>query len=243
MAASNSLGVSLLIGQINDVDVADDALTLRGEHAQTTISRSAVSHAFYFEESDEMHGNSKSLVFFDGAGRDVFKFHVFHKSALALEQERIFSFRLKEQARTFSPANVERPANSYNPYSDSRVHDGLAILQPLAVPPGVFFEGILKRLSSYEGSLQFETTTPYVRQSYFGRGVPVRVNGKRIHLHDQTCRMHMQPSAIDRVDALVDDANLVGLVFSHQDQRLFVIRVGSGDEILTESLASEGWRQ
>jgi hypothetical protein len=242
LAASNPIGVSLLIGQIDEVESTGDCLMLKGAHVQSRVSQSAARHAYYFEESDEMHGNSRSIVFFDAAGADVLKFHIFHKSALSESKDYIFSFKAEDQRREFAAAASQRPINAYDPAADSARADGDGLTVDVNANPQEVCASILQQVESYASMLQLEMITPYVRQTYYGPGVHSRADRQMIHLHGQTCRMHLRPAAVDRVQVHAAGNVVRALILLGKGRRLLVIRPHEPDAAWSSSLTAAGVR-
>jgi putative heme degradation protein len=99
IAVRSAAGVWLGFDHIDGVET-QDWISLQGRSVITAkVRASAVAHAFWFEDEDDMHGRTQSLQLFNDAGRDVAKVLILHKSAAQDARTRFQGLALSRQRR------------------------------------------------------------------------------------------------------------------------------------------------
>ena len=209
VAVHNALGVSLALGQVEDVAQVGDVIRLRGSHLDTSFSAASVANAFWFVEVDDNHGRTRSLQFSDAGGGDIIKVFLFHKTAAAAAERRFKALAETVAQTAFSPAAMPDPAGLYTPDRDQpgRI-ELLAASAPLA------FQTALSRMGELNAPVHIDTFALRAAQSFRGRVTHARTDEVMAHLHEPDIRMHLRPGVLRAVQVRRLEGRIAALEFT-----------------------------
>lgn len=213
-AFSNACGVHMPLGAV-EASSANGALRLSGEHMDAEIDASAVKDAYLFIDSDESHGNTRSVQFFDEAGDSVMKVFIFHKTRF-LESERHFE-RLAhaDQSLTVNPGLPGPGDFDAEAASTTQDPDG----QPLT---GEVREEIASLLRA-PGQIELELVGDHARVTWRGAISGARIDDAMFHLHEPDVRSHLRYAPVTGLA----QARSGALVLSGDEGRLLRISAGA----------------
>lgn len=209
VAVHNALGVSLALGQVDDVRQIDDAVRLTGEHLHTEFSATAVANVFWFVEVDENHGRTRSLQFSDAAGQDVIKVFLFHKTAAAAAERRFKALAEGIEQAAFKPVAAPDPARLFMP---DRELPG--VVERLATQGPQAFRKVFERLGALKAAVCIDTFAPRASQRFRGRVTHARMDEVMVHLHEPDIRMHLRPNVLQGVQVRRLDDRPVAVEFT-----------------------------
>ncbi|MDO6558498.1 ChuX/HutX family heme-like substrate-binding protein [Paraglaciecola chathamensis] len=116
---ANEGGVFMPLGNVVLTDVTDTHLALKGEHLTAQIASQAISDVYLVIQQDKMHGNTRSLQFFDENGAMVLKVFIFHKVKFREAQKIFLALRSEDQRRTFIPFATQNQGECASNHIDS----------------------------------------------------------------------------------------------------------------------------
>jgi putative heme iron utilization protein len=178
-------GSFMPLGLINSIDFQSDGFWLKADHLSAQIETSAISDVYLLIEQDDMHGNTRSLQFFDGAGDPVLKVYIFHKTKFKAAQVTFDALTSDDQSRAFSPADL--PSSTFDPQALSKQSDSdtesLAILNSKEIL-GTFLEPGAR--------FEIECLTRFARALWCGNLNKIRMDENMVHLHEEDIRAHLR---------------------------------------------------
>ena len=212
VAVSNSLGVSLALGQVEDVGQYGDAIRLSGQHLHTEFSAASVANAYWFVEVDENHGRTRSLQFSDAAGQDIAKVFLFHKTAAAAAERRFRELAEPVEQAAFRPAAMPHSVGLFTPDRDLP-----GIVDRLATPGPQAFRAVFEQLGALQAAVCVDTFAARASQRFRGRVTHARMDEVMVHLHEPDIRMHLRPNVLQGAQARRLDDRLVAVEFTDAD--------------------------
>jgi len=200
-AFSTYCGVHMPLGQVT-AETGDTArVILRGDHMIAEVNSAAIAEAILFVDTDENHGNTRSIQFFDGQGATVLKVFIFHKTAFAKAAALFNALKHADQSRVSVPAEAATSEGQAvwtgRPSEDTQT--ALEAALPANAPVRIRAEGPHAHVT-WIGAL---------KGPRFGRGM--------MHLHEQTLRSHL------RLNVLTHQRTETGLELGSDSARFLSI--------------------
>ena len=186
-AGSNACGVHMPLGR-TDIGRHGDALLLTAAHMRAMIDHGAVQDAYLFVNSDENHGNSRSLQFFDSAGNTVLKVFIFHKTRFEEAERYLLTLKSPDQSRMISP---EFPAASCFDAEAASIAD-----DPDVAPLTGDIRAMLSAELSKAQPTEIEQVGDHTRLLWTGTPESPRFDETMFHFHQADLRAHLRYAPI-----------------------------------------------
>jgi len=182
-AFSNASGVHMPLGDVS-ASADPDALRLKGNHMSAELGRTAITDAYLFVDTDDSHGNTRSIQFFNAVGNTVLKVFIFHKARFE-DVERLFKNCLSpNQARTIT---LGRPTPAtFNAQAASIEED------PDQHPLTGDIKAELTSHLSEPRRMELELVSDHARVTWRGRIKGARFDDAMFHLHEPDIRTHLR---------------------------------------------------
>lgn len=186
-AGSNACGVHMPLGK-TEVRHDGDALVLSAGHMRAMIDHAAIEDAYLFVNSDENHGNSRSLQFFDSAGNTVLKVFIFHKTRFEEAERYLLDLKSSDQSRRITP---KLPAASRFDAETASIADD---------PDESALTGEVRSVLSAELSeaqpTEIEQVGDHTRLAWTGIPENPRFDETMFHFHQANLRAHLRYAPI-----------------------------------------------
>ena len=215
-AFSNASGVHMPLGEVS-ASSDGDALRLSGDHMNAEVDRAAITDAYLFVDTDESHGNTRSVQFFNAAGRAVLKVFIFHKSKFEAAERGFVSCASPNQIRTVATGIPQ--IDAFDAEAASVADD-----PDQQIVAGVTKTEIAKRLAA-PGAIMMELVGDHARVTWRGLIQGARMDDAMFHLHETDIRSHLRYAAMTEL-ALSENG---ALIIKGAESRL--LRIARGDEL------------
>lgn len=190
-AFSNKCGVHMPLGSVKSA-FDGTKVTLCGDHMTAEIDAGAVSDAYMFIDTDESHGTTRSLQFFDAFGSPIVKIFIFHKTRFAKLQIYLDAFLCRDQSRRVV---TDLPETGKFKVEAASKDD---------FPPGVLSETTpreaLSSLLKTSDRFEIEMIGDHARVVWRGVLGGVRIDAHMLHIHEPDIRSHLRFAAMTKLE-------------------------------------------
>ena len=214
-AFSNACGVHMPLGEV-EIREEDDVLILQGDHMRADIDKQAICDAYLFVDTDESHGNTRSLQLFDATGAPILKVFIFHKG-LFQDAERHFLNHSADSQSCLIQTSMPMQSR-FDPERLSLEND------PDIGPVGGGVRELVAQELGNPGQYEVELIGEYARVVWQGQLGGARLDEMMFHLHESDIRSHLRFSAITSLN----EARSGAITFSGKAGR--VLRIMKGVE-------------
>lgn len=187
----NEIGSFMPLGHIDSIKLRGTTLYLRGDHLDAEIESSVITDAYLLIEKDEMHGNTRSLQFFDGEGNSVLKVYIFHKTKFRDAKSVFDALTSANQSRVFHPSPIAK--GLFDPRAMSQATDADA--EDL---PGLHSDQALREFLTLGDRFEIECFTRFTRACWTGVVNKIRIDTRMIHFHEEDLRAHLRLEAFQQ---------------------------------------------
>ncbi len=182
-AFSNACGVHMPLGR---VEAASEAglLHLTSSEMTAVIDEAAVTDAYLFIDSDESHGNTRSVQFFNAAGQTILKVFIFHKTRFQQAEHHLMRMKSANQSLSFA---LHPPADSTFCATQLSESD-----RPSDVKTPVSAKSGISDLLGAAGRISLELIGDHARVAWQGDISGARIDEHMFHLHEPNIRAHLR---------------------------------------------------
>jgi len=192
---SNASGVFMPLKTVEKCEVADSRLCFHSEDFSAFIDYSVITDGYFVCLDDGVHGETRSLQFFDRFGAPVVKFYLFNQEKLSDAKRHFLTFKNVNQWRTaefISDGSAEHNLGLNHALSHS--HNEATS----SIPPETHDD--LSTLIEAGSLGQFEFFTSHAFSKWSGKMNKVSYDNGRLHIHSSSLRAHLRLSVIDTLE-------------------------------------------
>lgn len=182
-AFSNDAGVHMPLGEV-EASLVDGTVRLKGALMEAHIDAASVADAYVFIDSDDSHGNTKSVQFFNAAGGAILKVFVFHKTHFRQAQEHFATLAHPDQRLTVAPQTTgssetdpKVSAHEQEPTEALTDDQTRAEIAALLAKPGL---------------ATIELIGPSAQVKWSGQIGGARMDKAMFHIHETDLRSHLR---------------------------------------------------